>query len=630
MKPAIATVCLSGRLGEKLAAIAAAGFTDVEIFENDLIAYEGSPRDVRRICADLGLRIITVQPFRDFEGLPEPRRAKVFERAERKFDLLQELGCDLMFVCSSVSPEAMGGIDRLAADFRELGERASRRGLRVGYEALAWGRFIHDYRDAWEVVRRADHANVGLILDSYHVLARGTELRSLTAIPPDRIFFVQIADAPNQEMDYLSRSRHWRCMPGQGDLDLVAFMDALAMTGYHGPLSLEIFNDRFRAGSARSVAVDGRRSLIALIDDAATRAGHGLGPMPALPARAKVGGVAFVEFTVGAAEQPAMDALLIGLGFAKIGRHRSKQVALYGQGDIRIVLNAEPAGFAHNYFLSHGVSVCAMALTVDDAQATLARATALLEAPHHGAIGPGELDIPAVRGVGGSLIYFVDSASGLARWSEVDFEPLTAKAPDAGLVTIDHISQTMQYEEMLTWLLYYTSLLETTKLPNQAVMDPGGVVQSQVIECPAGPDRVGLRLVMNGSQSHRTQSSRFVSDFFGSGVQHIAFETRDIIRTMAALEANGVDILPIPENYYEDLDSRLEVDDETLEQLRRHNIMFDRDAHGEFFHAYTVSLASGQFFEIVERRGYRAYGAPNATIRLVAQARLSHGEAALL
>ena len=121
---------------------------------------------------DHGLEITLFQPFRDFEGMPEPQRARAFDRAERKFDLMQELGTDLMLVCSNVSPVALGGIDRAAADFRELGERAAKRGLRVGYEALAWGRHISDHRDAWEIVRRADHPNIGLILDSFHTLAR--------------------------------------------------------------------------------------------------------------------------------------------------------------------------------------------------------------------------------------------------------------------------------------------------------------------------------------------------------------------------------------------------------------------------------------------------------------------------
>ena len=157
MKTSIATVCLSGGMSEKLQAIAAAGFRGVEIFESDLLNYNGTPAELAKEMADLGLKPITFQPFRDFEGMPEPQRARTFDRAERKFDLMEEIGCDLLMVCSNVSPDSLPGIDRAAADLRELGERASKRGLRVAFEALAWGRHINDYRDAWEVVRRADH-----------------------------------------------------------------------------------------------------------------------------------------------------------------------------------------------------------------------------------------------------------------------------------------------------------------------------------------------------------------------------------------------------------------------------------------------------------------------------------------
>ena len=194
MRLAIATVCLSGGLVEKLEAIAAAGFKDVEIFENDLLSFNGTPADVRRMVADLGMHIITFQPFRDFEGMPGDKRTRAFARAERKFDLMQELGCDLLLVCSNISPDSVGGIDRAAADLAELGERASKRGLRIGFEALAWGRHINDYRDAWEAVRRADHKSVGLVLDSFHTLARKTDLKAIRSIPRDRIFLVQVAD----------------------------------------------------------------------------------------------------------------------------------------------------------------------------------------------------------------------------------------------------------------------------------------------------------------------------------------------------------------------------------------------------------------------------------------------------
>ncbi|MEZ2410266.1 4-hydroxyphenylpyruvate dioxygenase [Bosea sp. OAE752] len=624
MIPSIATVCVSGTLQEKLEAIAAAGFTAVEIFENDLIAFPGSPTEVRRICADLGLEIVTCQPFRDFEGMPEGRRQRVFDRAERKFDLLQELGTDLLFVCSNTSPEALAGIDRLAADFAELGERAGRRGLKVGYEALAWGRHVFDYRDAWEIVRRANRPEVGIVLDSFHILSRKLDLSAIGTIPRDKISMVQMADAPLLQMDLLSWSRHWRCLPGQGELDLAGFMRALVSTGYDGVLSLEIFNDRFRAGSARSVALDGHRSLIWLLDETARQIGKPVPGVVPMPPPGPVQAVEFIEFAASEAERPGFEKLLRALGFSRKGAHRSKDVDLWRQGDIRIVLNSEADGFAHSYQITHGTSVCALALRVPDAQAAITRAKALLDVPHAGAIGPGELDIPAVRGLGGSLVYFLDRTSSLGRWAEVDFEATEESDAEAGLTGVDHVSQSMQYEEMLTWLLFYSSLFDTRKAPSQAVLDPGGVVQSQVIESGLdGEPGHGLRLILNGSQSHRTLSARFITDFFGSGVQHIAFATNDIVATVERLIANGVAMLPIPENYYDDLEARSDLSAEEIDRLKALNILHDSDAGGSFRQAYTQTLDGGLFFEIVQRDGYAGYGAVNAGIRLTAQARLA-------
>jgi 4-hydroxyphenylpyruvate dioxygenase len=620
MKTSIATVCLSGNLLEKLQAIAAAGFKAVEIFENDLIAYPASPKVVRRICDDLGLAVVTCQPFREFEGLPPDKRDKALERAERKFDLLQELDSDLLFVCSSTSTEASGGIDRLAEDFARLGERAARRKMRVGYEALAWGRQIFDYRDAWEVVRRCGQNSVGIVLDSFHIQSRGTDLKPIRAIPKDRIFLVQIADAPKLEMDYLSWSRHWRCLPGQGDFDLAAFMDALVATGYDSYLSLEIFNDRFRAGSARSVALDGHRSLVYLLDEASRRHGSPVNGAVPMPPPETVEAIEFIEFAVHESDRPRFEALLRQLGFAMIGRHRSKNVNLWMQGGIRIVVNSDDEGFAHSYQITHGTSVCAMALRVPDAGATIARAKALLDVPHDGAVGPGELNIPAIRGVGGSLLYFVDSKSALGGWSTVDFEPVAVGTIGAGLFAVDHVSQTMFYEEMLTWLLFYTSLFDTRRTQSQAVVDPGGIVQSQVIESGAlTRPGDGLRLVLNGSQSNQTLSSRFVYEFFGSGVQHIALATGDIRATVQRLVANGVEMLRMPENYYDDLASRGDLGEEDIAALKALDILYDTDAKGAYFQAYTATMEGGFFFEIVQRDLYAGYGASNAAIRLNAQ-----------
>lgn len=618
MQKSIATVSLSGSLNEKLTAIAAAKFSGVEIFENDLLSFNGTPADVRRMTADLGLRIVAFQPFRDLEGMPPARRPRVFERAERKFDLMEELGCDLLLICSNVSPESLGGIDRAAADLRELGERAAKRGFRVGFEALAWGRHINDYRDAWEAVRRADHKAIGLVLDSFHALVRKSPLDAIRSIPRDRIFIVQVADAPLLDMDYLSWSRHFRNFPGQGDLPLLDFMTALQVTDFDGPLSLEIFNDQFRAGSVRSVAVDGHRSLIYLLDQLQARTGIVVPGQPQLPPRSRCLGTEFLEFAIDETTVPYFEALLAGIGFRRVGLHRSKAVTHWRQGDINLVVNTDKEGFAHSFNNTHGTSVCALALRVDDAAATIGRAQRLLDQPFHQAVGPGELEIPAVRGLGGSLVYFVDTRSPLAKLWDIDFEKTGEQdTGGVGLTVVDHISQSMHYEEMLTWLLFYNSLLDVAKAPEQEILDPGGLVKSQVIQSPDG----ALRLVLNASQSQRTLSSRFLAETFGSGVQHIAFATGDMLETVKRLRAKGVKLLPVPENYYDDLEAKIDIAPELLDVLKANNILYDRDGAAEYLQVYTETFDDRFFFEIVQRRGYRGFGAANAAIRLAAQAR---------
>jgi 4-hydroxyphenylpyruvate dioxygenase len=620
VQTAIATVCLAGTLNEKLEAIAAARFKGVEIFENDLLSFDGTPAQVGRRIKDLGLEAVTFQPFRDFEGMPEPQRSKAFSRAERKFDLMGELGCDLLMVCSNVSPDSLGGIDRAVADFRALGERAGNRGLRVAFEALAWGRHIHDYRDAWDVVRRADHPAVGLVLDTFHILARRTDLTPLRAIPKDRIFLVQAADAPGLHMDYLSWSRHYRCFPGQGDLPIGEFMDALQATGFDGLLSLEIFNDSFRAGSARSVAIDGQRSLLFTLDELQRRTGVPVAGLPSLPARAHCRGIDFIEFAMDESAGAKFEAALEALGFAKAGVHKSKMVTRWRQGDINIVVNCDKDGFAHSFNITHGSAVCAIALKVDDAAATLARAGQLLDQPFRQVVRKEEVYVPAVRGLGGSLVYFIDDKSELSRHWEIDFDvlPQAGNGGGAGLTAFDHVAQSMHYEEMLSWLLFYTSLLEVQKTPVQDVLDPGGIVHSQVVETADG----ALRLVLNASQSQHTLASRFLSDLFGSGVQHIAFATDDIFATVERLQASGLDLLPIPDNYYDDLEVRIDLPAGALERLRANNVLYDRQGTGEYFQAYTRDFEGGFFFEIVQRRAYAGFGAANAPIRLAAQTRL--------
>jgi len=615
MKTSIATVSISGSFEEKLEAIAAAGFDGIEIFEQDFLSSDHSPADVGRMVRDVGLEITLFQPFRDFEGLPEPYRSRAFARAARKFDLMNQLGTELVLVCSSVHPAAMGGIDRMAADFAELGDLAKSHGVRVGFEALCWGRHVNDHRDAWEVVRRADHPNVGLILDSFHTLARRIDPASIRSIPGDRIFFVQLADAPAIEMDLLYWSRHFRNLPGEGDLDVTGFMRAVAATGYSGPLSLEIFNDQFRSGLPRLVAIDGRRSLIAQMDRV-RRAEPALKvDLPAFPPPAEVSNVEFIEFATSDAEAPALEALLTSMGFDAAGRHVSKAVTLWRQGGVNIIVNTDSEGFAHSSYVTHGTTVSEIGVMVPDARSTFERAKALIAKEYVQPTREGELAIPGIRGVGGSMIRFLDHVSDLDRVWEIEFGTKTA-SPGAGLTMVDHIGQTMRYEEMLSWTLFYTSIFDAEKAPMVDVVDPDGLVRSQAVRSGR------LRVTLNGAETRRTLAGRFIEESFGSSVQHLALATDDIFATAAAFAERGFQALRIGANYYDDIEARFGLDAALVERMKSANILYDRDESGEFFQLYSATQPNAFFFEIVQRvRGYDGYGAPNAPFRIAAQRR---------
>ncbi|HYZ21156.1 MAG TPA: TIM barrel protein [Rhodopila sp.] len=605
----IATVSLSGTLAEKLEAAAAIGFDGVEIFENDLLTFEGSPAEVRSLAESLGLAITCFQPFRDFEAMPEPQRTRNMDRAERKFDVMQELGAELLLVCSNVNPAVIDDDARAAADLAEMAERAQRRGLRVGYEALAWGRWVNRWRHAWEIVKRADHPALGLILDSFHTLAVGDDLSRLGEVPAGRIFFAQLADAPWLSMDVLSWSRHFRNLPGQGQLPVAQFVRDLVAAGYDGPLSLEIFNDEFRSAPGRLMARDGLRSLLLAEAEA------GVTSLPPAPA---VHGVEFLEFAVDEISGRRLGEVLRDLGFHYAGRHRSKSVDLFRQGGINLILNSEQDSAAAEHFQFHGPSVCAMAFRVDDAARAVRRAEALLCPEWRERIGPGERQIPAVRAPDGTLLYLVEPAEPGETIYDADFT-LFPEASTAGMLSsIDHVAQALPTGRMDNFVLFYRALFDFQPEQLWEIADTMGLVQSRTMTSPGR----AVRLPLNASEGRETSTGRFLTTFSGAGVQHIAMASDDIVAGLERLAERGARFLPIPGNYYDDIAARWGLDDERLAVLRRHNILYDRDDDGEFLHAYTDPFQDRFFFEIVQRiGGYQQYGALNASVRMAAQAK---------
>jgi 4-hydroxyphenylpyruvate dioxygenase len=618
MRWSIATVCLGGGLETKLAAAARAGFRAVELFENDFTFFPGKAREARRIAADLGLEIVALQPLRDFEGALGPQRARNFARAARKLDLAAELGAPLLCLCSSVAEDASGEPARIADDLAELADLARRLGLRIGYEALSWGRRVKDWTVARDIVAQADKPNLGIVLDSFHICARGNPIEPIADLRPERIALVQVADAPALQMDPLSLSRHYRCYPGQGDFPIVDYLDAVARAGYRGPVSLEIFNEQFRGASAGAIATDGMRSLRAAGEALAKRRPS---PYPPLPPTPEVLAPEFVEFAVADKQAAALGALLRGLGFAHVGEHRSKAVDLYAQGEARFVVNREKDSFAQAFARLHGASVCALTLKVDSAALAMERAQAMDCAAATGRVGPDEALIPAVGGVEGSLLYFVDDRS--ADWRD-DFV-MRAPIPAGPLTRIDHLNNVVRRSEVLSWSLFYKTVLGLAADPQVEVADPHGAFYSRVL---SNRNRA-LRIALNVGDGGATGVSRFLDTFGGAGYQQIALAADDIFLAVESARAAGVAFLPIPDNYYDDLATRFDIAAPELERMRRLGVLYDRIGEGEFLHIYTQSFERRFFFEIVQRRGYDGFGAVNTPVRLAAQAYLDEARASV-
>ena len=607
----IATVCLSGTLPEKLEAAAAAGFDGIEIFESDLLNFDGSPARVRQMAADLGLAIMLYQPFRDFEAMPHDLLARNLARAQRKFDVMAELGVETVLVCSNVQDIAINDPARAADDLRQMAEAAAQRGLRVGYEALAWGRHTRRWRQAWQIVQQADHSALGLILDSFHTLSLGDTLDGIQDVPADKLFFVQFADAPKLSMDVLSWSRHHRNFPGQGDLPVAAFARDLLAAGYAGPLSLEVFNDEFRSAPARLTALDGMRSLIWLESEAGG---------VALPEPARFAGVDFLEFAVDATAGRELEARLRALGFGLAGHHRSKAVDLYRQGGVNVILNMEQDSAASEHFQLHGPSVCAIGLKVDDAERAMTRARALRCQEWRGPVGPSERSIPALRAPDGTLLYLIDDRHAERSIYESDFilQP-EAQSDATGLASIDHVAQALPAHRLDSFVLFYRAVFGMHAEAVQEIADPYGLVKSRAM---VSPDR-NLRIPLNVSESGHTATGRFIAAYAGSGVHHIAFRTDRLFDTVEAIDRSVARMLHVPENYYADVAARLGLDDTLLTRLHDDGLLYDRDPHGDFLHVYTEPFRERFFFELVQRDGYLGYGAANAAVRMAVQAQMS-------
>lgn len=619
LRTAIATVCISGTLEDKLTAAAAAGFDGVEIFEPDFVMSATSAPDVRARCADLGLSIDLYQPFRDLDSTDPDQFARNLRRADRKFDVMEALGTDLVLVCSAVSPTAVDDNGLIADQLHQLAERAQRRGMRISYEALAWGTHVNTYERSWDIVRAADHPALGICLDSFHILSRGSDPAGIEAIPGEKIFFLQLADAPLMNMDILQWSRHHRLFPGQGRFDLPAFLRHALAAGYTGPLSLEVFNDVFRQSDPRRAAVDAHRSLLALYEwsvgrlplDRSERSDRAPGGFaPPVP---DLAGFTFAEISVDDASAPSVTRTLSQLGFAHTGRHRTKPVQLWSQGAARVLVNrnrsADP-GDPGDPNGSVGAGVAAIGFETADPTAAALRAQAMLAPLVPRDRGPAEADLSAVAAPDGTQVFFCRTgADDATSWIGDFADTGQAPGPGAGLSAVDHIELTQPFDRYEEATLFLRSVLGLEPEYDLEFAAPFGLVRIRSMANGAGSVRIGL----SGSVLRR--SGQWIPGVVEP--QNVAFATSDIFAAARAAQAAGAPIVPVPANYYDDLDARLTIDPDRLAQMRALNVLLDRTSDGDYWHFYTAVLGGRVFFEVLQRDGgYRGNGELDAPVRM--------------
>ena len=320
-------------------------------------------------------------------------------------------------------------------------------------------------------------------------------------------------------------------------------------------------------------------------------------------------GFEFVEYT--ASDPELLRTLFERLGFPVTARHRSKNVTLHRQGDINFIINAEPDSFGQHFAREHGPSACAMAFRVKDAAAAYKRCIDLGAKPMETRVGPMELHIPAIEGIGGSLIYLVDRY-GERTIYDVDFVPVHNPAPtrSAGLTCIDHLTHNVARGNMNKWAGFYEKLFNFREIRYFDIEGKKSGLFSRAMTSPCGK----IRIPINESQDDKSQIEEYLQAYRGEGIQHIALGTQDIVRTVDQLRGQGVQFQDTPDTYYEGVDARVRGHREDLEELRKRRILLDGNpekGEGVLLQIFTQNVIGPIFFEIIQRKGNEGFGEGN-------------------
>ncbi|HEY0524554.1 MAG TPA: 4-hydroxyphenylpyruvate dioxygenase [Stellaceae bacterium] len=324
-------------------------------------------------------------------------------------------------------------------------------------------------------------------------------------------------------------------------------------------------------------------------------------------------GFEFIEYT--GPDVAALRRLFTSMGFAKVAKHRSKDVELWRQGDVNFILNAEPESFAQAFARTHGPSICAMAFRVRDAAKAYKRAIELGAKPVEGKVGPMELNIPAIEGIGGSLIYLVDRYGERGTIYDIDFvrEPGAEAYPKGvGLTYVDHLTHNVHKGRMDVWAGFYEKLFNFRQIRYFDIEGKLTGVRSRAMTSPDGKIRIPINESGGGAAGRVDQIEEYLQAYKGEGIQHIAIGAGDIFATVDALRTNGVRLLDTPDTYYELVDKRLPGHGEDLKRLYERKILIDGGpAGGLLLQIFTETVMGPIFFEIIQRKGDDGFGEGN-------------------
>jgi 4-hydroxyphenylpyruvate dioxygenase len=321
-------------------------------------------------------------------------------------------------------------------------------------------------------------------------------------------------------------------------------------------------------------------------------------------------GFEFIEYA--APDPAALGALFEQMGFTAVARHRSKNVLLYRQGGINFIINAEPDSFAQSFARVHGPCICAIAFRVKDAAYAYRRAVELGAWGVPGQAGPMELNIPAIKGIGDSLIYLVDRYGPSLSIYDVDFVPLPGveQSPKgAGLTAIDHLTHNVHRGRMAEWAGFYERLFNFREIRYFDIEGKLTGLKSKAMTSPDGK----IRIPINESSDDKSQIQEYLVAYHGEGIQHVALGTDDIHRTVETLAARKVAFQATPRAYYDAIDTRLPGHGEDRERLTRNQILIDgAPQKGEILlQIFTKTVIGPIFFEIIQRKGNEGFGEGN-------------------